>query len=518
MRAKRAMPLLLGVLLCAPARCLAADPPDACSAAFECYARLIASNAAELRVSGVQGFAWLKTSRAEASLLRLAQDPSADVRRELAWALGRLGRAGSVPVLCDLLHDPDAGARAQARASLDVLTQDPGLPEEQLRAIEPAAREAELLAALAGADPAARLTALRALRCFGDGSAEAAVLAFLAGASPPPGAPEQIAAIEVLERVGTRAAVPWLASVAEARPEAAWALGEIGGPEAEEALLRGLARFGAYEQAHVLNLDRLHSTRCGPFTGSLINSVGCISYRGQPEDLCYDPTPLQRACANLVRRAGRADEVVELVLRELERRGVEEEIPQDLRDPIVRLREELAPGFVRNDGWVTSQPLSAMALLVEDRRLAPRLIALLDHPAFVARVYVAIALGRLGAVEAVPALLDQVEQGYPFEDPVTPVSGKHFGDSQTVRWKGFLCMALGRVGGEESRLALERLARDPAQYRDIRFGAVVGLGFLAAPESLPTLRAVAEGDLVDRIRQEAAAAIHRIELEGADRR
>ena len=102
------------------------------------------------------------------------------------------------------------------------------------------------------------------------------------------------------------------------------------GPQAEEALIKGLRRFRVYDPQHLINLDRLHSTRCGEFVSMLVGAYGCIIYRGQPENLMYDPTPLQRVCTNLILRSGRGPEVADLVLREMEGRGVDEEIPEDL--------------------------------------------------------------------------------------------------------------------------------------------------------------------------------------------
>ncbi len=154
-----------------------------------------------------------------------------------------------------------------------------------------------------------------------------------------------------------------------------------------------------------------------------------------------------------------------------------------------------------------------MSHLVRDRRLAPRLVSLLDHPAFVARVYAAMALGRLGAVEALPALRSILDDGYPFDDTETAVSGKHFADSQAVRWKGFLCMALGRMGGDQARALLEEICVDPSRPRDLRFGAVVGLGFIGSEASRPALERVAEEDLVWRIRVEAHEVHHRLSLD-----
>jgi hypothetical protein len=354
--------------------------------------------------------------------------------------------------------------------------------------------------------------ALKVLRCFAGPEAEAAVLDFAARAN----GGEQALVVAILECIGTEASLPWLSSVAEQQPTAAWALGRIGGPRAEEALLRGLRRFWAWDPQHLINLDRVRSARCGEFVAAMLGLYGCVTYRGQPENLTYDPTPLQRVCTNLILRSGRGPEVVECVLDEMEGCAVDEQIPADLRPVMVAMRPELALGFVRDDGWVTSFPMTAMSQLVRDRRLAPRLVPLLRHPAFVARIYAAMALGRLHATEALPAIVDVVEEGYPFADSMELASGKHFGESQTVRWRGFLCMAVGRMGGEDARLTLERWCRDSQQYRDIRYGSVVGLGFLGSPESLPVLREVARDDLVWRVRVEAQDVAHRIETGAGD--
>ena len=73
-------------------------------------------------------------------------------------------------------------------------------------------------------------------------------------------------------------------------------------------------------------------------------------------------------------------------------------------------------------------------------------------------------------------------------------------------------MALGRVGGEEARAALEQLAAAPGRPRDIRYSAVVGLEFLASPQSLGVLRNVATNDLIWMVRDEARRAAQNIEI------
>jgi HEAT repeat protein len=506
------------VLLACTAATGADDLPDLFTRQFDEAVRLTGSPVAELRLAGVQRLSWLRDASAEPHLLKRAEDPAPEVRREVAFTLGRVGRRDSIPALLQMLSDADAGVRQHARLSLQTLTQVDDPTPDRLRGKSPDEYERALLEQLSRPEPAARVRALKALRCFAGASAEAPLLEFVSSAQPPADGYQQSLAIRVLECIGTEASLPWLDSVAEKRPEAAWALGRIGGPKAEEALLKGLRRFHVYNPQHLINLDRVHSERCGEFVPMMVGSYGCVTYRGQPENLCYDPTPLQQACTNLILRSGRGPEVVEYVLREMEGRGVDEEIPEDLRPLMVRLREELKPGFVRNDGVTTSQPMCAMSHVIRDRRLGPRLVPLLEHPAFVARVYAAISLGRLGAIEAMPAVVATIEEGYPFKDPMQLVSGKHFGQSQTVRWRSYFCMALGRMGGEGARLKLEELCADPGEYRDIRYGAVVGLGFIGAPESLPVLRRVAEEDLIWRIRTEASDVIHRVELAIADGR
>jgi HEAT repeat protein len=123
-----------------------------------------------------------------------------------------------------------------------------------------------------------------------------------------------------------------------------------------------------------------------------------------------------------------------------------------------------------------------------------------------------MTLGKLKAADALPEMLAQVREGYPFSDAVALASGKHFDQSQTVRWRGFLCMALGRLGGEEARHALEQLASNRDQPRDIRYGAVIGLGFIGSPASLTILREVATNDLIWMVRDEARRVADDLEI------
>jgi hypothetical protein len=255
--------------------------------------------------------------------------------------------------------------------------------------------------------------------------------------------------------------------------------------------------------------------------------MGQITYRGHPDDVMNnDLQPVQRVGVNLIRRSGMADIFVERVLQELEDtmqpaapHGSRPACPPEWERMFVAMRSELKPGFVREDGTTTSQPVVAMCYLLgradggagsRDSALVPRLMKLLGHPAVVPRVYVALALGRMQARAALPALVEMVRTGYAFSDSTALASGKHFDQSQTVRWRGFVCMALGRMGGDDAREALERFATDPEQPRDIRYSAVVGLRFIDSPKSLSALEKVAGGDLIWLVRDEAKQTAERI--------
>ena len=139
------------------------------------------------------------------------------------------------------------------------------------------------------------------------------------------------------------------------------------------------------------------------------------------------------------------------------------------------------------------------------------------------RIYAGLTLGKLGAAEAVDPLLEVIRKGYGFSDSTAPASAKHTVNilnvdgkpqrqSQTVRWLGYLCTALGHIGTDDARLALESLATDPDAPRDVRYGSVIGLGHIGSVESLPALRKAAERDIIWMIRDVAGQTMNEIEI------
>lgn len=475
---------------------------------------------AELRAEAAQGFGLMRHHAGEGALLSLARDPDAVVRSLAIEALGHCGMRPGVEALAVIAATGPFEERRLARIALEPMTGASFPPDKPdayrawLAADGWDAKEDRLLAAIEGTDGPARLRALIALRFIGSPRAEDRLLARAQG-QPGFNGQELRHAVRALERIGSARAVPGLAALADRFPDTAWALGQIGGPGAEAALQRSLARFGSRRLDATVNLDRIGSTQCAVHIPMLIRSFGFAIYRSDTDDLHRPPHAAQRAAANLILRSGESQRVVDLVLKEAEGTRKDEETPERWRGVMAAMREELKPGFWRNDGRTEADPLAALPHIIRDRAFVPRLKALLRHPAFVVRIYAAECLGTLGAEETIPEILAVIREPYPFADEVQQVSGKHREMSQGVRWKGFLCMALGRLGGEAARAGLEPLATDPAAPRDVRFGAVTGLRFLASAKSLAALRTVADADIIWAIRGAAADAVKEIELREA---
>lgn len=477
------------------------------------FAELAASGIPECQIEAAQGLHYLGNHRGEEILLPLIESDSPVVRVHTVKALGVCGGRKSIRPLIECLDDADWEVRVNAKDSLERMTGQPSFAHKAaglawLEASSWEEKEAALLKQLADPDTQKAMIALKAFRHIGSSIAEEAVA--VRGAQL--GRPGVTLAVKALERIGTEKAVPGLVAACPGFPDAAWALAEIGGPEAEQALLAALPRWANGRVDYMVNLDRLGSTKCGPQIPLLLQCFGLVIFRSRTDDLQFAPTAFQHAAANLILRTGESQKVVDLILAQCEGTRRDEDTPEHLRKILADMQPELAPGFVRNDGLTVAQPLAAMPHIIRDIRFVPRLIKLLDHPAYLVRIYAAEALATLKAPEAVEPVLRVASAPYPFPDPTNLVSGKHFGLSKVVRWRGYVCIALGKLGGEQARLGLEKLATADDSYRDVRYGSTVGLRFLGSPKSLPVLEQIAEKDIIREIRNEASQAIDDIRI------
>lgn len=199
--------------------------------------------------------------RHQAELIDIAKSPHSEVRRAAVETLGRLGNRSSVPVLLDALADGDAAVRALATRALRRIGDARLIPAlvgmlsdsdaavrmatvEALRGFKDPRAVTALIAALSDHEPSVRAMATRKLASLKDlSSATAALVQLLRD----PSAWVRETVIEVLmsRRVGE--AVPALiAALSDKEPTvralAAQALGELGSPDAEPAVLDGLRK------------------------------------------------------------------------------------------------------------------------------------------------------------------------------------------------------------------------------------------------------------------------------------
>ena len=523
----RSMIGLLSVALIASPATGDDDIPDVLGEETRKLRGLMASPVAELRIEGVQGALHLKLAAFEPDLIRLLGDEDPTVRQEAVRALNRCGTAQSVPPLIGLVDDPDWAVAEHAHLTLVRMT---GRPAGEAKSAEWqrwwVATEADrwqtrLLAQMGSEDPETRVAAAYALRCFASPAAENRLIKILTEGRRI-GTGERALLTDALDRVGTAKSRPYLlqrARVGDAA--AAWAVGRRGGKDAEQSLLAGYRRSRRID--FMLNLDRLKSTKCGPLLPILVGRFPSLINSGaRSEDLRYPTPPLQRVLTNLIRRSGRAPELIDAVLDQLE--GSTDPPPaKDLKSQLDSLCQILKPGFIREGYGGCAAPLAALYHVAQDQSIVPRLIPLLRHQTYTVRIYAALTLGKLRATEAIGPMLDVVKEGYPFSDSTALTSGKHTASfrkidgkrqrqSQTIRWRGYVCMALGKIGTDEVRQELEKLATDPTASRDVRFGSVVGLRCIGSPDSLHALRHVAKHDIIWMIRDAAERAIADVEL------
>jgi HEAT repeat protein/beta-lactamase regulating signal transducer with metallopeptidase domain len=198
--------------------------------------------------------------RVVAALLRTLDDRVADVRRDAAYALGRLEASAAVlPLAAKLAGDEDAGVREMAAWALGQIERREATAalgaaarrdaSEDVRAmavwalgqVEDPASVPMLTAVLADAAEEVRGRAAWALGTIGTGPAPGALVAALR--DPAPGV--RVRAAWALGQIEDPAAVPALVTAlsdadAEVRKAAFWAAAQMPGDDAQPALLSAL--------------------------------------------------------------------------------------------------------------------------------------------------------------------------------------------------------------------------------------------------------------------------------------
>lgn len=305
------------------------------------------------------------------------------------------------------------------------------------------------------------------------------------------------------------------------------ALGRIGTPAAESALLDTFARLGDYwhyvgwysdhpalyachsSPVHarlVEALDRIGSTRAGSIVASLVRSVPTDPDRGlfAPND------EYEELVGRLIRRSGRASDVIETCLALL-------------GDPEARTAPELKAAITTTHAaWgglpgPENRSAQILSLVCRDHRAEPRVRAAfvrfrdrqeepvrreLGNPTWTpvrhwSLFYLARALGNLRQAPSIAVLaaaladpLNEARHGRP--DPADPTIHLLHLD-YTPCWRAAAAWALGQIGDRRAGPALLDAVRNLDNATDVRHAAARALGELRDPAALADLHQLATG-------------------------
>jgi hypothetical protein len=310
----------------------------------------------------------------------------------------------------------------------------------------------------------------------------------------------------------------WLQRPVQMAGVAAEALGWIGTPEAETALITAfgsLAEFWYYtfqtaDHSWLMGchssiphyriaeaLDAIGSTAAAPIVGRLLESVPQDSDRG----LWYEADAYETVTARVIHRAGRADAVIETCLAVL-------------GDPDANAHESLR-------GPVTaSPPASSTGTLSAESRAAQLLAVLCRRPEYAPRVreaferhqarapsrqrswtcfFLARALGEMRDAEAVPVLIAALTEQPPEAAHGVPNAPNVFlNAAMTPTHRAAAAFALGslreRASPAQTELIVATLLNAVADFdnaMDVRRAAARSLARIAGPEHIEQLEQLA---------------------------
>lgn len=532
-----------------------------------------------MRMSAASRLAIFRDHAVAKPLAASLRDPNRETRVAAAMALAACGTRESVAPLLEALADTDPLVRQAAAVALGNITghNQPfdafaiagtrASAGEEWRAWLAAndfpAIEAALIARLAETDRDVQRRAAVALGHIGGDRARAALREFVAAQRTRNPYPEWKnshggdgtqfnslseanprclqEAVRALGHLKDAEAVPLLSETLAAHSDphksnlflaeaCAEALGMIGTPEAEAALLAALPRLQDYfhyvgwygdhpalfachaSPVHYLiaqSLDAMGSTKTGPLAANLIRSAPTDVDRA----LMLETDDCEAIIGRVIRRGGEEKTVVETCLA-------------ILGDPQAQAVKEIqtAIGTTYQAWGGKPQPenraAQVLSMVCRDREYEPRIRAAFER--YSARpngelprvfdtgipvvhtlpikhwvcFFLARTLGNLEDPRSVDSLINvlansppEASLGYP--DPTGPgVLFLH--NDLTPCWRAAASWALGRIGDRRAMPALIKLAGDLSNAVDTRHAAAEAIGRLAGPEDAAAIRELAD--------------------------
>jgi len=530
----------------------------------------LSSPEAGLRISAANRLAMLRDRRAADALAQALCDPEREVRVAAALALASCGTRKSVPPLLSALEDADPLVVQAAAVALENLTghAEPIAPFSpagarrqqaaawrawfQTRSWE--AIERSLVERLGDPRPAVQRRAAVALGHIGGEAACRALMQYVEAHKeenpyPPfendnrtdrftfsadsPLNPRTLQeAVRALGYLRHEAAVPLLRTILADNTEprtanlflaeaAVEALGWIGTPQAEAALIEVFARLREYHQyvgwysdhpalyachaspvhARILEaLDRLGSTRTAPLAAAIIRSIPTDPDRALfPENDAYETL-----AGRVLRRSGRSDAIIEtcLALFGDAQARVDPEIKQALSTTLAAWAGKPDPD---------NRAAQILSATCRDPRFEPQIRAAyqryrakpedpvdrsLGNPTWIPQrhwvlFYLGRALGNLRSADSVAALaaslrpeLNEARHGRP--DPAEP--NIHFLQLEyTPCWRVTAAWALGQIGDRRAVPGLLDTLVNLDNAVDVRHAAAEALDRLADPATREAL-------------------------------
>jgi len=481
-------------------------------------------------LSTIRRLGILRNRSAVPRLIKALSDPRPEMRCAASLSLSACGNRDAVKPLMALLNDKNLTVATAAAGALEHLT---GSPEG---GTDWNAMEQALIEKMSREDHQDVHMAIEALGHVGGPAGRKAIRDYLQK-SPKGELRILMAAMRSLGYLQDREAIPALVAIMNAnlnrRGKGGWneggfnqkptylaataaeALGRIGGPEAEKAILTAFPKLGNFE-THVIHtgehgwlrsaqaspiyfrmleaLERMKSRGTGPLAGQIVQSVPSDKDRG----LLYELDSYEKLVARVIADSGRMGDVVEACLAVLGEKSAAGPADPDLKAAVSH-----AP---HNEGHIRKHSAQARAAQVlsiacTDVKYANRIRAVLEtcrsHDPSETRSWTCFmltrALGRLRDAGAINLFIDMLEK-----DPTETALGLNPPPTHIIykAWRPFYrpaaAWSLGELKARKAVPALMKAVKDLDNASSVREQAAVALGKIADKSTLAELKKIAE--------------------------